>query len=212
MGRKISASAVALGHTGPVTTTDDWRMTDHGDNIGLTEAWLWARAARLQARRVQTCPGEPSTLTDLCFFAIAVRNVVRAGEMAARHVRTDEAKDRMGRALATFRAAAPDLDRARNVLEHFDEYAQGVGWLQQPGVKNPVADEQKAQAFRMTVEYYDTVGGRDGDRQRPMLIVGPYRINVVQAAEAASELVMDLHGALASEQGQFVPEGWRPSL
>jgi hypothetical protein len=53
-----------------------------------------------------------------------------------------------------FDADVPHLSAMRHVLEHFDDYAQGTGHLQQPGVppgqRRP--DEQQARRFPISWE------------------------------------------------------------
>jgi hypothetical protein len=57
---------------------------------------------------------------------LALRNVLRAAEMAERYADRPE-RQNLRAALARFKNRLPDLVRARGVLEHFDEYTDVDG-------------------------------------------------------------------------------------
>jgi hypothetical protein len=64
--------------------------------------------------------GETASLT------VAVRSVLRAGEMA-RLLAPGEDAARIREAIEEFKRALPDIVAARDVLEHFDDYEIGIG-------------------------------------------------------------------------------------
>ena len=69
-----------------------------------------------------------------------------------------------------FGQALPSLVAARNMLEHFDEYSAGTGWMQ---LKDPSLDH------RVDIT-------RNGESW--LLQVGPHQIDVAQARAAANAL------------------------
>ena len=99
-----------------------------------THAYLWAGAVKSHAHML-TLPDlaeaevDPHT-ADLISAArqglalslvLALRNVLRAAEMACRYANRPE-KTNLRAALARFKAAMPGLVEARGTLEHFDDY------------------------------------------------------------------------------------------
>jgi hypothetical protein len=74
-------------------------------------------------------------IPDTYLLAMALRNVLRAAEMAKRNVRSPLARAEIQKAIGTFLSYVilnPKHDhraliRARDVLEHFDEYLCGTG-------------------------------------------------------------------------------------
>jgi hypothetical protein len=70
-----------------------------------------------------------------------------------------EAQQDARRAVADFEGAVPDVKNARDVLDHFDAYAQGIGDLSHPGVKRSKRVRSEAAAREFDPFYED--GGPD---------------------------------------------------
>ncbi|MFD4661378.1 hypothetical protein ACFWP2_37860 [Kitasatospora sp. NPDC058444] len=182
-----------------------WLRTEHGATIGHTEAWSWGRTVRLQLRRILHEDDGETGIIDARQLVMALRMVLRGAQMTRRHLTTDAGRAILDEGLAAFTAAVPGGKEARDVIEHFDEYTQGTGRLQQPartGLRLP--DEEQAQRFH--IDFRRDNG--DNGQQRPVLIVGPYPIDLITAAEAANRLECDIYEAVLAEEGRPVPRGW----
>ena len=146
---------------------------------------FWAAAALNSTRRViatensgrwaREHPGErPNALVtaaDAALMVLALRNVLRAADWAATVLKPDVPD--LAKVLDEFSTLLPGLVNARNALEHFDEYAVGRGRLQKA---SPVSYQ-----FELV---YDGV--------RPVVTVGPLRIDVSNALNACDWLVTQL--------------------
>jgi hypothetical protein len=106
---------------------------------------------------------------------------------------------------ADFDSALPGGKDARDIIEHFDEYTQGMGRLQQPKVKaiNRQPDEQLAEAFRVDFKWTYS-----DDTRRPILKVGPFDVDLIMAEDAAVRLHCATYEAISADQGKRLPPGW----
>lgn len=182
-----------------------WLRTEHGATIGHTEAWCWGRTVRLQLRRILHEDDGETGIIDARQLVMALRMVLRGAQMSRAHLTTDAGRAILDEGLAAFTAAVPGGKEARDVIEHFDEYTQGIGRLQQPARTRPrLPDEEQAQRFH--IDFRRDNGGNG--QQRPVLIVGPYPIDLITAADAAARLECDIYEALRMDQGNPVPRGW----
>lgn len=90
---------------------------------------FWLDAAELQRDRIVENAGDGNRdRADAAFFAIAIRNVVRAADLAR-----DYEPASVPQALGAFDSAVPGAVKVRDVLEHFDDYERGKGRLQESG-------------------------------------------------------------------------------
>lgn len=157
-------------------------MADQGDFVGAM--LFWAVPALTSAERLLVeenfspwgdRSSRPSRLTrqaDAVLMLLALRNVLRAARWAAEEVRPfigDEAD----RILERFDRQLPGLVNARDALEHFDEYALGRGRLQK--------GNDTAYEFQYSM-----------DGARPVVTVGPIRIDVEHARDVCRWLVVSL--------------------
>lgn len=145
-------------------------------------------------------------IIDAPYTVMALRHVLRGVEMPRRHLKTDAARTLLDGALADFGSAVPGGKNARDVIEHFDEYAMGIGNLQQPAVRrlrDRPPDDALSEAFTHRLEWINDEGAR-----RPVYVGGPYRIDLTASEEAAFRLVCDTYEALLLDEGHPVPRGW----
>lgn len=145
---------------------------------------FWASPALTSAQRVLLDRNfspwgpeskKPSRLTreaDAALMVLALRNVFRAARWAAEELRSDVG-DEADQILEQFTAHLPGLVDARDALEHFDDYAVGQGRLQR---SNPVPYD-----FELTMA-----------DDRPVVTVGPIRIDVEHARDLCRWLVVEL--------------------
>lgn len=190
------------------SVTDDWRITEHSPNVALQLANQWAIAVNAQARRIQNPDNTQERIPDAYIQVLALRNLLRAAELAKKTVPSRAATDAIKKAIRAFLDAVivigtisnqdNALERARNVVEHFDEYYRGTGKQQ----KQDQADktlEDLAQDYRIDFE---------PPVDRPQLRVGPVRpaealftIDLATTApHAARQLVDAVHAAIVQDQ------------
>lgn len=194
--------------------TDAWLITEHSPNVALQLANEWAIAVRAQARRVQHPHNSQERVPDTYLLVMALRNVLRAAEMAKTSIPTPATKREIQQAIGTFSRAIvvtnsttqpghEALVQVRNVLEHFDQYYSGTGRQQKLDIgKSP---EDRAQDYRVDFE---------GPADQPRLRIGPLRpaparfaIDLVTTApSAARQLVMALHASIARQEQRTATE------
>jgi hypothetical protein len=102
----------------------------------------WMNAAQMQASRILDALRQPGTnvfddaianqvtlTSDTLTYPICLSLVRRSAILAMRYA--DQQRDHEIRdALERFDNAVPDVVKVRNILSHFDEYAEGAGRLQ----------------------------------------------------------------------------------
>ena len=153
--------------------------------IALGHAWEWSRAAGLQLERFR----KSGTVSDAYLLVIAVRNVLRAGRLARDELHTDSARAVLDQALAEFEAALPGAKNARDVLEHFDDYARGRGGRGRGAGFGPYRIRLSGSEER----------NESGWPMRIVLHVGPHPVDLTAAPHAAAALVHKMYQALQAE-------------
>jgi hypothetical protein len=188
----------------------------HDDPV---EALLfWTLTAITSAERVlspgdfspwsrQNSPSERVKAGDAALLLLALRNVLRAADATARTLSTPtDSGETPDEWIAQFKAMLPGLVNARDVLEHFDDYAAGRGRLQKSGPE----------------PYQFTYSVQDGE---PIVSVGRFSLQVRTARTACRSLFVKLvaeHGSQnplseAAERkaeallDEILPEGLPPS-
>jgi hypothetical protein len=142
-------------------------------NTARGHAYIWAEAVDATANRILANQDVTSVATgDAALLAVAVRNVLRAAELAQK-VTTGAEAAKFAAAIAKFRQVLPDAEDLRDILNHFDRYEIGQGQLQ-----------KQARQTGGTTEYYRI----SLDRDTFVLEVGSLTIDVRKAKEAAMEL------------------------
>ncbi|WP_345514686.1 hypothetical protein [Phytohabitans houttuyneae] len=140
----------------------------------------WSMAALTCTQRLladhQT---RPQRSADALLLMLSLRNLVRAADWVANTVQGSPQEVARRQAVADFRHRLPDVVNARDVLEHFDDYATGQGRIQQ----------RAARDGRVPATYALAVAIEDG---APVIGVGPYRFGVLRARDACRELTIML--------------------
>jgi hypothetical protein len=159
-----------------------WSPAGNPYAIAVSEAWWWLRTVNLCAHRIRE-GHDPDRQIDARLFVLALSQLVRAAEMEAAAIRNEDNSMRAGLETAQLRfdELVPGLLAARNVLTHFDEYARGAGHLQRAN-DDPITAARQFWAFG-----YDPASGS--------VVVGPYRIQVDDAAKEAIGLFNALYAA-----------------
>jgi hypothetical protein len=165
-------------------TRDDYRKLDNLPSIALREAWLWGNAVHRLAQSIETSSDNMSSQIDAMLLAVAYRNVYRGAEMAARYL----PKERRKRLRAAMRAAdelTPGAKKVRDMLEHFDEYEAGKGWMQSRadvnGGRRP--NEQLAQGHLIHFRRGETFA----------LVVGDQELETGSVRQATRLLIDAIH-------------------
>ena len=147
----------------------------------------WAFAALKSAERVLEAEKlDWASESDALLMLLALRNVVRAGEWLA--VERDDEVSTMLNALELFEAELPGLVTARDVIEHFDEYAVGKGRLQRKLADPPT--------FPLFFEY--------GGPGAFVVHVGALNVDVLRARDACRGLTIRLLAAVEDSRERAV--------
>jgi len=156
----------------------------------LAFAHTWHHAVNLEGIRILTdgtgMPSGPASREADCYlFAIALRNFLRAIELIIAETSDDFSKS-LREAQADFDQAVPGAVDLRNVLEHFDEYARGVGRLQK--AQQPFPSAIWLENDGATYQVWVGIPGR-----------APLRLDIRASVQAAGQLmsaaVQTVHGS-----------------
>lgn len=159
-------------------TGDDWSPADHLGPVALSEANAWKRAVDLCASRVHD--GGQDQQTDARMFLLALRQFLKAGQLASDAVAGTAEAPALQTAKEQFDQAVPDAKVACDVIEHFREYATGTGDLQAPGHSRrnrPVNREAAARAWPLGY-----------DPRTDLIQLGRFEIGLTAAQEQAKLL------------------------
>ncbi|MBB2948135.1 hypothetical protein FB565_007906 [Actinoplanes lutulentus] len=160
-------------------------------SLALGHAWLWAKACEVPAARLL---GDGFGLPDALLLLVALRNVRRAAELAGKSLTKPEAQQHLADALSKFDAALPGLKEARDVIEHLDEYAIGVGTEQKKlqAATPSLTTAELAARYALRLE---------GTYNEPIVRVGPHSIEAIKVPGAAGWLFEGIRAAVYAEQG-----------
>jgi len=212
----------ADGGADTATVSKDWRITDNTAKVAAQFADRWAIAVAAQARRIQHPDDTRESVPDAWVQVSVLRQLLRAALMAKeaiaaaaaqQDVEDDGPQRRIEEAITAFvdaivvetslKGRSRALLHARDVLEHFDEYYQGVGNAQQPTVRrrDRSPSEDLAQQYLMDLD-----GPADGALR---LRIGPLRpaepLVVIDLVERAPLAARQLVRALG-----YGDAGWAP--
>ncbi|GID32919.1 hypothetical protein [Paractinoplanes brasiliensis] len=159
-------------------------------NLAINSAWTWGRSSRLQAERLL----DGSSIWDAYLLMVALRQMIRAAEMAQKSLQKRQAQQILNSALKRFRTDLPELVDARDIIEHFDEYAVGKGALQEAdrAADPTLTDFELAQQYTTRLE---------GTLNEPTVWVGHRAIEVAKVQPAVQRLFNKMWAAAKAEDG-----------
>lgn len=126
---------------------------------------------------------------DALLLMLGLRNLARAAEWGANTAQGSRQEAARRDAVAAFRSALPNVVDARDVLEHFDDYASGRGRIQQRAARN--GEVPATYSFVVLIEDQDVAIG-----------VGSYRFGVASIQDACRRLVITLLALEESDRGE----------
>lgn len=162
-------------------------------SVDLTFVWL--QAVRTQVERVIDVIDEsPLDLTqrriDSYLLVLALHQVHRAAALALTDLPPASASLTQARgAIEVFEQAVPGFKDARDAVDHFDAYIQGIGDKQQPEVKRA----RRQARPDLGDAHNEFVSRIDGDF---VITIGTAEVSALDAEEAASVLAHDLDQAV----------------
>ncbi|MCZ4510382.1 hypothetical protein O3Q52_19760, partial [Streptomyces sp. ActVer] len=176
------------------TAVDDWSPAANPYAIAVSEAQWARRDAALCVRRIhagnEVVGGFDSRQIDARHLCIALRQLLTA-ETLEQAALADLGMDPMvgqtlEQARKRFELSLPDITQIRNGLIHFENWSRGLGHgPQSQRVKAGDEPRDVARAF----------WGFGYDVTTDTVSMGPYRINVTAAEEAAAELAHAIYMA-----------------
>lgn len=151
--------------------------------VALYDTLEWNTIASRQYVRVLEAETSADREYDLILFALAVRQVVRGGELALRVAEEYglvEAKTRMQEMLAAVDELLPGSVNVRDLLTHFDDYRLGRGRLQ----RDTKARKAEVERYFKWIE-----ADEPGTGSAPVLVLaGRYRLPSDKAMAACDAL------------------------
>jgi hypothetical protein len=166
--------------------TDEWRVTENLPAVALSTGWYWHRAVANQTTRILASTDQINQQADALLLILALRQVVRAATLARDEARGPKAEAVLDRALARFDRQLPGASRARDVLEHFEDYLRGTGDHQQPAVNRRARQVDEGLAVQWRTRFRSSPG-------MYIYIVGELEIDVSVARSASSMLIDAIH-------------------
>ncbi len=167
---------------------DDWSPADNPYAIAVSQSWFAINSLVLFASKAREVgPGQQLYARQI-FGQLRLLRLcagLQAGEL--RRLGVGEVhRDRLARAIDAFDQATEGAIAARNMLEHFDEYARGQGKLQREAIKEQGMGLSEAAAL-----YWG--GGYDPTTEQ--LREGPFVIDVPVAVTASQALYLEIYVA-----------------
>jgi len=164
--------------------------------IAVSQAWWAFQAVLLFAADARNASGPAQQIYARQIFG-QLRALRRCAEMQAKElVRlgvSDVDRACLDRAIEEFDVAVPNARHARDLLEHFDEYARGEGKLQRKTIRELGIDVYEAAAM-----YW----GDGYDPKTEQITEGPFVIDVPQAVEAVGQLSEAIYAAGRAVDGR----------
>ena len=157
--------------------------------IAVSQSWWALRALLLFASQARSAVGHEQQIYARQVFG-QLRLLRLCAEMQAKELESlgvgDADRDRLDRAIKEFDKTMSNAKSARDMLEHFDEYARGKGRLQQKAIRELGLGVHEAAAL-----YWG--GGYDPTTEE--LREGPFLIKVPAALAASEALYRAIYAA-----------------
>ncbi|MBL7261520.1 hypothetical protein [Paractinoplanes lichenicola] len=133
-----------------------------------------------------------SSIWDGYLLLVALRQMIRAAEMSRDSLTNDRARAILNSALKRFRTDLPELVDARDIIEHFDEYAVGEGRLQDDELDADPSLTRASLAQQYTTRL-------EGTSSEPTVWVGHRSIEVAKVIPAVDRLFKKMWAAADAE-------------
>jgi hypothetical protein len=168
-----------------------------GRSLAVNAAYTWTMLAIRQAELLLN----GASYWEALALLLSLRQLLRAAEMArSSSFRSHRARRILDDAVDQFEADLPDLVNARDIIEHFDEYAVGQGKLQRA--------EQKADP---SLTYADLAtrysASLEGSFDEPVIRVGERSIVVTKVITACLSLFHAMRAASNAEDADVAASG-----
>jgi hypothetical protein len=168
---------------------DDWSPAENPYAIAVSQSWWVLQALLLFVFQVRSaCDPERQIYGRQIFGQLRLLRLcarMQADELESLGV-SEVTRDRLNRAIEEFDTATPGAMAARNMLEHFDDYARGKGTLQKRAIR-----EQGLSVYEAAAVYWG--GGYDPVTER--ITEGPIVIHVPTALAASEALYWAIYTA-----------------
>lgn len=168
---------------------DDWSPARDPYAIAVSQSWWVIEALRLFVYYARSAVGHERQIYARQIFG-QLRLLRLSAEMQAKELERLNVdvpdRDRLDQAIQSFDEATPGAKSARDMLEHFDEYARGEGRLQRKAIRELGLGTYEAAALYCG-------GGYDPSTAR--LTEGPFVIDIPTALSAAEHLYRAIYVA-----------------
>jgi hypothetical protein len=178
---------------------DRWSPARNPYAIGLSQSW-WAMQAVVRfAADAKAADGPAQQIYARQMFG-QLRLLQRCAAMVAKELArlgVDQIpRDQLRDEIAMFEAAVPGAKSARDILEHFDEYARGDGRLQRKAM-----NELGIDVFEAATMFWG--GGYNTLTEE--ITEGPFVVAVPRAVEAARRLHAAIYRAARAVDAHLGP-------
>jgi hypothetical protein len=173
----------------------DTEIMDHiARNAAVEEIALWRLAVDIQQRRIMADHEALDDLltanaatADVRLYIVALRNLLRAVEFATEVF--PEYGTQLRQAEQQFSQQVPDASAIRNILEHFDAYAKGIGRLH----KKPDMGMPPAADYRFTSDgtVVNIALYRYSEQDNDFVVAVDVRLDTAVATAAALRMADD---------------------
>ena len=168
---------------------DDWSPAENPYAIAVSQSWWALQALLLFASEAGNAFDHRLQIYARQIFGqlrlLRLCALMQADELERVGV-SEVARDRLNQAIEDFDTATPDAMVARNMLEHFDEYARGKGVLQKRAIR-----EEGLSVYEAAAVYWG--GGYDPTTDE--ITEGPIVIHVPTALAASEALHHAIYAA-----------------
>ena len=168
---------------------EQWSPAFNPYAIAVSQSWWGMKAVLRFAADARAAQGPEQQIYARQIFG-QLRLLHRCAVMQAKELARlgvdGTHRDQLEGEIDVFEAAVPGAKSARDILEHFDEYARGEGRLQRKAVNELGIDEFEAAAM---------FWGGGYDPLTEEITEGPFVVAVPQAIEAAQRLYAAIYRA-----------------
>jgi hypothetical protein len=168
---------------------DEWSPAENPYAIAVSQSWWALQTLLLFAFEARDAFDHRQQIYARQIFG-QLRRLRLCARMQADELESlgvsEVERDRLNRAIEAFDKATPDATAARNMLEHFDEYARGRGVLQERAIR-----EEGLSVYEAAAVYWG--GGYDPTTEQ--ITQGPIVIHVPTAIAASEALHRAIYAA-----------------